>query len=125
VTARYTVTYAPRAQRDLRKLPEKIATACVEFIFAVLAEDPYRVGKPLTSSWEGTYSARRSEWRIIYRIDDHQVLIEVVTIASCRLLPAALIQPGPVPADRNLRPWPVTGPASGTELLVSRIVPPL
>ncbi|MFN2495290.1 MAG: type II toxin-antitoxin system RelE/ParE family toxin [Pseudonocardiaceae bacterium] len=40
----------------MRKLPEKIATACVEFIRAVLAEDPYRVGKLLTSSWEGIYS---------------------------------------------------------------------
>jgi mRNA interferase RelE/StbE len=65
----------------LRKLPEKIATACVEFIRTVVAEDPYRVGKPLVSSWVGNYSARRAEWRIIYRIDDHQVLIEVVTIA--------------------------------------------
>jgi mRNA-degrading endonuclease RelE of RelBE toxin-antitoxin system len=67
----------------LRKLPEKIATACVEFIRTVVAEDPYRVGKPLVSSWIGNYSARRAEWRIIYRIDDHQVLIEVVTIAHC------------------------------------------
>lgn len=62
MTARYTITYAPRARRDLRKLPEKIAAACVEFIRTALAEDPYRMGKPLTSSWEGNYSARRSEW---------------------------------------------------------------
>ena len=65
MTARYTITYAPRARRDLRKLPEKIATACVEFIRTAQAEDPYRMGKPLTSSWEGNYSARRSEWRIV------------------------------------------------------------
>lgn len=78
---RYVVLYAPRARRDLRKLPEKIATACVEFVSAVLAVNPYQAGKPLTSSWEGYYSARRADWRIIYRIDDHQVLIEVVTIA--------------------------------------------
>ncbi|MGB8996705.1 MAG: type II toxin-antitoxin system RelE/ParE family toxin [Pseudonocardiaceae bacterium] len=77
----YTVIYAPRARRDLRKLPEKIATACVEFIRTVVAEDPYRVGKPLVSPWVGNYSARRAEWWVIYRIDDPQVLIEVVTIA--------------------------------------------
>ena len=46
-----------------------------------MAEDPYRLGKPLTSSWEGNYSARRSEWRIIYRIVDHRFLIGVNTIA--------------------------------------------
>ncbi len=39
------------------------------------------MGKPLVSPWVGNYSARRAEWRVIYRIDDHQVLIEVVTIA--------------------------------------------
>jgi len=65
----------------LLKLPEKIATARVEFIRTVVAEDPCRVGKPLVSSWVGNYSARRAEWRLIYCIDDHQVLIEVVTIA--------------------------------------------
>jgi mRNA-degrading endonuclease RelE of RelBE toxin-antitoxin system len=58
VTARYTITYAPRARRDLRKPPEKIAAACVEFIRTTLAEDPYRMGKPLISSWEGNYSSR-------------------------------------------------------------------
>ena len=80
MTTRYSVVYAPCAQRDLRKLPEKIAIACIEFIRAALVDESYRVGKPLTSSWEGYYSARRAEWRIIYRIDDHQVFIEVVTI---------------------------------------------
>jgi mRNA interferase RelE/StbE len=60
VTARYTITYAPRARRDLRKLPEKIAAACVEFIRTTLAEDPYWMDKPLTSSWEGNYSAHWS-----------------------------------------------------------------
>ncbi len=82
MTGRYTVTYAPRASRDLRRLPEKIATACVEFIRTVLADDPYRVGKPLASSWEGYYSARRSEWRIIDRVDDHQVLTTTFPVTT-------------------------------------------
>ncbi|MGQ0779322.1 MAG: type II toxin-antitoxin system RelE family toxin [Pseudonocardiales bacterium] len=81
MTTRYSITYAPRVQRDLRKLPEKMATASVEFIRTTLSADPYRIGKPLTLSWEGYYAARRAEWRIIYRIDDHQILVEVVTIA--------------------------------------------
>ncbi|MGH3801215.1 MAG: type II toxin-antitoxin system RelE family toxin [Pseudonocardiaceae bacterium] len=81
MTRQYAIFYAPRARRDLRKLPEKIATACVEFLSTALADNPYKAGKPLTSSWEGFYSARRADWRIIYRIDDGQVLIEIVTIA--------------------------------------------
>lgn len=81
MTDRYTVVLASGAQRALRKLPEKVAHACVSFMDGPLAENPYRVGKPLTSSWEGHYSARRGEWRLVYTIDDHQVLVEVVTIA--------------------------------------------
>lgn len=76
----YRIMYAPAARRSLNKMPGKIASACVSFIRTAVAEQPYRVGKPLTSSWEGHYSARRGEWRIIYRIDDGQVLVEVVTI---------------------------------------------
>lgn len=77
----YRIKYAARAKRDLSRLPEKVSSACVEFIRNVLADNPYRVGKPLTSSWEGHYSARRGEWRILYTIDDHQVVVEVVAIA--------------------------------------------
>ena len=77
----YRIKYTGRARRDLRKLPEKVSSACVEFIRNVVADNPHRVGKPLTSSWEGHYSARRDEWRIVYTIDDHEVVVEVVTIA--------------------------------------------
>lgn len=77
----YRIKYSPRVRRELQRLPEKITTTCVEFIRNVIAENPHRVGKPLRDSWEGHYSARRADWRIIYRIDDGQVLIEIVTIS--------------------------------------------
>ncbi|MGH3631130.1 MAG: type II toxin-antitoxin system RelE family toxin [Sciscionella sp.] len=79
--SRYTIVLARSAQRDLHKLPLKVGHACLEFLEGAVAENPYRVGKPLESSWEGHYTARRAEYRIIYTIDDHRVIVEVVAIA--------------------------------------------
>lgn len=77
----YNIKYVGRARRDLEKLPEKVASACVSFIRTAIADNPYRVGKPLGSSWEGYYTARRADYRIIYSINDHTVTVEVATIA--------------------------------------------
>ena len=44
----YRITLRPAALRALQRMPEKIAAACWEFIHGPLAENPHRVGKPLT-----------------------------------------------------------------------------
>lgn len=41
------IRWSPTAQRDLRRLPEKIATAVVEFVYGSLADSPERVGREL------------------------------------------------------------------------------
>ena len=76
----YQVTFSASAQRDLRRLPEKIATAASEFIYGSLAENPRRVGRELQLDLAGHYAARRGDYRIIYRIDDeaHAVLIGTI-----------------------------------------------
>jgi mRNA interferase RelE/StbE len=65
-------------------LPEKVAVACWEFIRGPLAENPYRVGKPLRDQLEGRYSARRGEFRVIYQIFDDRVVVRVIHIAHRR-----------------------------------------
>lgn len=64
------IAWTPTARRSLARLPEKVATAAVEFIYGALAANPQRVGKPLRNELEGLHSARRSSYRIVYRIDD-------------------------------------------------------
>lgn len=66
-----------RAARDLERLPEKIATASVEFIFGALAENPRRVGKPLRAELEGSHVARRGDCRVVYAIRDTTHIIEI------------------------------------------------
>ena len=80
---RYEITYSASARRALtEKLPVKIAAAAFAFIEGPLAENPFRVGKQLNEPFYPAYSARRGEYRIIYIIDDDQILIEIVNISS-------------------------------------------
>ena len=76
----FALTWTPTAQRTLSRLPEKIATAVVEFAYGSLAANPARVGKPLRFDLTGLHSARRGDYRVIYRIDTdaHQVAIIAV-----------------------------------------------
>jgi len=71
------IAWTPTAKRALTRLPEKAATAAVEFIYGALAENPRRVGKPLRQEFEGLHSARRGDFRIIYRISDIVTIIAI------------------------------------------------
>ncbi len=76
----YEVQITARAARDLQRLPEKIATACVEFIFGPLVENPRRVGKPLRDELVGLHSARRGDYRVVYAIVEDTRRVEIVHI---------------------------------------------
>lgn len=77
MTEAYRIAVTARAARDLERLPEKIAAACVEFLFGPLAENPHRVGKALRAELAGSHSARRGDYRVIYAIREVDRVIEV------------------------------------------------
>ncbi len=76
----YRVEWAPSGKRDLARLPEKVATAVVEFIYGGLADNPHRVGRVLHLELTGLHAARRGDFRVIYRIEDEprRVIITVI-----------------------------------------------
>jgi mRNA-degrading endonuclease RelE of RelBE toxin-antitoxin system len=76
----FAIASTAASRRALTRLPEKAATAVVEFLYGSLAASPYRVGKPLKLGLEGLHSARRGDYRVIYRIDDQQHQVTVVAI---------------------------------------------
>ena len=81
----YEVRLTRRAHRSLAEdLPEKIATAAWNFIMGALRDNPQRVGKQLLEPLYPLYSARRGEYRVLYRIDDDILVIEIVTVAHRR-----------------------------------------
>jgi mRNA-degrading endonuclease RelE of RelBE toxin-antitoxin system len=76
----FAIAWTAAARRALTRLPEKVATAVVEFVYGSLAASPHRVGKPLKLSLEGLHSARRGDYRVIYRIDGQRRLVTVIAI---------------------------------------------
>ena len=76
----YAIAWTAPARRALARLPEKVATATVEFLYGSLAANLHRAGKPLKLELAGLHSARRGDYRVIYRIDDHRRRVDVVAI---------------------------------------------
>ncbi len=78
--ADFEVGWTLAARRSLARLPEKLATAVVEFVYGSLAANPPRVGKPLRLDLEGLHSARRGDYRVIYRIDTDRRRVDVIAV---------------------------------------------
>ena len=80
------MTYALRLSRSAHRslelgLPEVVAAAVWEFINGDLLINPHRVGKGLRFELEGYHSARRGMYRVIYRILDDEIVVEVIKIS--------------------------------------------
>jgi mRNA interferase RelE/StbE len=76
----FAIAWTAAARRALTRLPEKVAVAVVEFLYGSLADGPHRVAKPLKLGLAGLHSARKGDYRVIYRIDDGQRLVTVIAI---------------------------------------------
>jgi mRNA interferase RelE/StbE len=77
----WRVELSTRAQRDLARLPPKVAVAVVEFITAVLLENPERLSKPLTALLDGLRSARRGDYRVLFELHESDRVVLVVRVA--------------------------------------------
>lgn len=71
---------AASAERQLSRLPERLAAAVVEFMVGALCENPRRVGHPLQRELAGLWSARRGAYRVLYDIDDRTRHVTVLRI---------------------------------------------
>lgn len=76
----WRLVVAPSVERSLASLPEKVASAIVEFMIGPLIENPHRVGKPLIRELAGYMSARRGAYRVVYRIVEETSRVEVVRV---------------------------------------------
>lgn len=74
------MNFAANARRNLERIPPRIVPAIIEFVFGDLAQTPKKVGKPLKQQLEGSYSARRGTYRIIYDIDEVANRIEILRV---------------------------------------------
>lgn len=77
----YRAVLAGSALRSLQSVPPRIAEPLVAFIFGGLAADPRHRGKPLHAELEGFWTARRGDFRVVYRLDETTKTMIVLKIA--------------------------------------------
>ena len=77
----YRVRYTPTVRRALsEQLPPHVVDAVLALIDGDLAVAPTRVGTPLRPPLEGTWSARRGTYRLLYEIDQADRTVTVVAV---------------------------------------------
>jgi mRNA interferase RelE/StbE len=65
----------------MSRLPAKTASAIFEFVDGPLRANPRRVGKEPRGELTGLWSARRGEYRVIYRLDENTRTIHLVLVS--------------------------------------------
>lgn len=74
----YRITYLPKAEKAIAKLPRHVQTRVLERI-AKLADDPRPSGSiKLTDSV--LYRLRVGDYRILYTIDDGKLIVLIVDV---------------------------------------------
>jgi mRNA interferase RelE/StbE len=76
----YRVEWTTPAQRDLARLPARVAGAILVFVDERLAENAKRLSKPLTGELAGKCSARNGDYRVLIRLDKDQHVVWIVHV---------------------------------------------
>ena len=79
---KYSIKYTKEAKKKIEKLDKSIRLVIKKTIESLLS-NPYK-GKPLSYDLAGLHSLRTSDYRIIYRIKEKQLIIIVVTVGHRR-----------------------------------------
>ncbi|HIH96369.1 MAG TPA: type II toxin-antitoxin system RelE/ParE family toxin [Thermoplasmata archaeon] len=79
---KYSIKHTKEAKKKIEKLDKSIRLVIKKAIES-LSSNPYK-GKPLSHELAGLYSLRTSDYRIIYRIKEKQLIIIVVTVGHRR-----------------------------------------
>lgn len=77
----FEVHFKKSVKKDLQKLSKSHQKDVLDDIQRNLAKDPYK-GKALSGEFKGLYRWRRGNIRIIYEIQDKQLIILVLTIGQ-------------------------------------------
>ncbi|WP_125616227.1 type II toxin-antitoxin system RelE family toxin [Specibacter cremeus] len=86
MSADYEARLTATAIRGLSDLSPRITEPLLAFIFGSLAENPRRRGHELRNELAGYWSARRGDYRVIYRLDDAAKVMHVVDVGPRRMI---------------------------------------
>lgn len=76
---KFRIEYAAGVLRDLKGLPREVRVRALEAVEQVLAADPF-LGRPLAGSFKGLFKFRIGDYRIIYAVERHRLVIFVLRI---------------------------------------------
>jgi mRNA-degrading endonuclease RelE of RelBE toxin-antitoxin system len=76
----YQIRLTRTAKRTLEQMPPRVVEVVVAFIYGPLADNPQRTGKPMQSPYEGLHVGRRGDYRVIYRIQETTVDVQILVI---------------------------------------------
>ena len=78
----YIIKYTREAKKRIEKLDPSVKQIIKKAIES-LSLNPYR-GKPLAYELAGLYSLRTSDYRIIYRVREKELIIIIITVGHRR-----------------------------------------
>jgi len=81
--SRYKIDIGPRARKQIDDLSESIKSKIIRVIIDILANNPY-LGKPLKANLKGRYSYGVADYRIIYSILKHELVIQIIKVMHRR-----------------------------------------
>jgi len=67
-------------KRDAKRLSQDILKRIQIAINNKLKADPLMYGKPLRHNWQGHFSLRVGDYRVIYRIDEPNKIVRIFAI---------------------------------------------
>ena len=74
----WSIKYTTASRRVLKKLDPSVTRQILETMRQVVEGDPYDRGKALTGNWAGHWRYRSGNYRIICRLYNKTMVIEVV-----------------------------------------------
>jgi mRNA interferase RelE/StbE len=73
----YELRVTRSAEGQLARLPDRVASAIVEFMIGPLVENPHQLGGALHRELGGMRSARRGAYRIVDEVDEQRRTVVV------------------------------------------------
>ena len=80
--SRYTIEYAVRAEKELRKVRDVRISRPIQAAIAALADDPRPVGVKKLVGPSGLWRIRVGDWRVVYRVEDGRLVVVVVALGG-------------------------------------------
>ena len=79
----YSIVISPQARKDIESLPDNVKSRIANVLLNILAQNPF-AGKALKAELKGLYSYRVGDYRIIYSVLRHTLIIQIVKVMHRR-----------------------------------------